>query len=455
MKILASTLRVPLWLAILVAMVGCIALVVLGALGALYSMPGAQSAVVWFWFALIAVYFSARAFCYYHGRETSLLEILGTVAALHALALSAFFWGPLVHRTGRVLVAELIDQDFRIFIAIFVSLWIFICILITLRYERLGRFDGTRAQLACAIVICGVLLLIVAGVQIVIPGFQQIYESFGADLPEPTRLLLAVHPAWHVISVTAVVMAGCIPVISRLRVTVRRRMFDGLIGLLVFTNLALIAGLSVMFLPMFPMCGPLLETGFTGPPHGFTRLHAAAILGRADSVRRLIARGEPMEARDIHGLTPLQYAVSRNRIDAARALLGHGARPDTFDPSGRVPLHSAVAALANQSDTSLELLELLLKHGAPIDAPTQFGVTALHIAVLSGRSDIATLLLARGADVNAVAMQGTPLDSAHKEKNSMLVELLVQHGAVRATEQEWAAKKGIVQTPAERPGFCG
>jgi ankyrin repeat protein len=69
--------------------------------------------------------------------------------------------------------------------------------------------------------------------------------------------------------------------------------------------------------------------------------------------------------------------------------------------------------VATRSGAGPELVELLLNHGAPIDAPTESGVTLLHIAVLYGRSDIVTLLLLRSADVNAIAAQGTldPLDT--------------------------------------------
>lgn len=49
----------------------------------------------------------------------------------------------------------------------------------------------------------------------------------------------------------------------------------------------------------------------------------------------------------------------------------------------------------------MPVVRLLLDHHATIDAKTNRGNTALHIASLAGRSEIIRLLVERGADVNA------------------------------------------------------
>lgn len=59
------------------------------------------------------------------------------------------------------------------------------------------------------------------------------------------------------------------------------------------------------------------------------------------------------------------------------------------------------------------MVELLLKYGAAIDATTESGLTALHVASFMGAAGIVTYLIQHGADVNATTVRGeTPLHLA-------------------------------------------
>lgn len=70
---------------------------------------------------------------------------------------------------------------------------------------------------------------------------------------------------------------------------------------------------------------------------------------------------------------------------------------------------SSLLHLACQT-TDLGMLELLLQYGARINTPDSRGRTSLHHCILRGRTDLAKLLLSRGADPHAVDMDGkTPL----------------------------------------------
>jgi ankyrin repeat protein len=58
-------------------------------------------------------------------------------------------------------------------------------------------------------------------------------------------------------------------------------------------------------------------------------------------------------------------------------------------------------------------VELLLQHKADVDARDSYGATPIHIAIISGNSEMVRLLLTHGADVNASNNYGwTPLHSA-------------------------------------------
>ncbi len=79
-----------------------------------------------------------------------------------------------------------------------------------------------------------------------------------------------------------------------------------------------------------------------------------------------------------------------------------------------------------------QLAEALLKRGALVDARSTNAMesTSLHAAVAGQKTDLARLLLAAKADVNARQTGGwTPLHGAAQSGNRDLVELLIANGA--------------------------
>ena len=149
--------------------------------------------------------------------------------------------------------------------------------------------------------------------------------------------------------------------------------------------------------------------------------------------------------------SPLYYAA-RLWYDGARAvielLLEHGANINAKSYHGLTPLHLAVY----QADHTL--IELLLNHGADIHARTNtdsYGLggrftTPLHIAAESNpKSRSIATLLDHGADINAKADGGeTPLHMASSYNHLGIVALLLERGAdvnaeaVRGTALHWA-----------------
>jgi ankyrin repeat protein len=83
--------------------------------------------------------------------------------------------------------------------------------------------------------------------------------------------------------------------------------------------------------------------------------------------------------------------------------------------------------------------ELLLLEGGFVDLWSPDGFTALHLASFFGHEDVAAELLARGADVSAVArnpLRVQPLHSAAAGNHTGVVRVLLEHGADANARQE-------------------
>jgi len=93
------------------------------------------------------------------------------------------------------------------------------------------------------------------------------------------------------------------------------------------------------------------------------------------------------------GASALEGAVGRNRVAEAKHLYEKGATL-TSDPKWfRSPLGEAAG------EGHLEMVTLLLDHGADINARDGDGMTALCWAGYSGKDDVCQLLVQRGADL--------------------------------------------------------
>jgi hypothetical protein len=85
------------------------------------------------------------------------------------------------------------------------------------------------------------------------------------------------------------------------------------------------------------------------------------------------------------------------------------------------------------NDGHIEGVKQHLAAGTDVNAADENGWTALHQAAFKGRKEIAELLIAKGADVNAKKWGGdytgdTPLDTAIRRKHPEIADLLRKHG---------------------------
>ena len=148
----------------------------------------------------------------------------------------------------------------------------------------------------------------------------------------------------------------------------------------------------------------------------------AAATGYTARLREVVANDPSLvNAYSPDGFTPLGFAVFFSQPESVKALLDAGA--DVNLPSREsmkvTPLASAAAA------KQTELARVLIAHGANVNARGATGHVPLHEAAANGTVELVKLLIDSGADVNAKTDDGkTPLDFAIEYKRDEVVDLL-------------------------------
>ncbi len=148
----------------------------------------------------------------------------------------------------------------------------------------------------------------------------------------------------------------------------------------------------------------------------------ASATGATDRVRTLTKMDTSLvNAYSGDGFMPLGLAIFFGHRDTAEALLDAGANVNAASRETMkvTPLASAVAA--NQ----IELARLLIARGANVNAKAASDFTPLHEAAARGDIEFAKLLMDHGADVHAKSADGkTPLSFAEEHNRTEMVEFL-------------------------------
>jgi ankyrin repeat protein len=171
-------------------------------------------------------------------------------------------------------------------------------------------------------------------------------------------------------------------------------------------------------------------------------LYYAALCGFYELVHHLTVK-HPEQVNDRGGnhAYPLVAALSRNYLRVAELLLEHGAHAHV---RGDPPLCRAIEF---SDDARVDSVQLLLRHGACVNAGQRSLRTPLHFAAHEGCPEVARILLDRGADVHIWDNRGqVPLHLVSNSttgqlegKRSIVTRLLLEHGAdVNALDNDHA-----------------
>jgi hypothetical protein len=114
-----------------------------------------------------------------------------------------------------------------------------------------------------------------------------------------------------------------------------------------------------------------------------------------------------VDAASPHGETPLMMAALRGSLEWTQRLIERGA---AINREGWTPLHYAA------SSPEPRVVTLLLDRGALVDARAPTGNTALMMAARYGTEESVAVLLARGADARLI--NANNLDAADMARNA-------------------------------------
>jgi uncharacterized protein len=161
--------------------------------------------------------------------------------------------------------------------------------------------------------------------------------------------------------------------------------------------------------------------------HPAIALHEAYVRGDLDEVRSLL--GNPADFPNCRGFEGvgeiiLEYAIYWSPLPFIHELLELGANPNYEDHVG---FPSLIATLSTDRADKLEILKLLLSHGADMKQRGHNDWTPLHWAASHGDAPSVNFLLEHGADPNArtrIDNFATPLEEAQRCGHTAVIHLL-------------------------------
>jgi uncharacterized protein len=222
-----------------------------------------------------------------------------------------------------------------------------------------------------------------------------------------------------------------------------------------------------LFLGLFLIQGLVLQghaSAQTAPSlseeAAYRGLHAAALNGDSDLIRRLVERGANLEARDSYGRTPLHVAAYKSHEDALAVLVAAGGDINAYEHDAYdvvtiaavaddvEMLRRAISLGGNAKNITspydgtaliaaahlghVEVVKTLINAGAPLDHINNLGWTALIEAVVLGDGgpnhvETARALINAGADISIGDRGGvTPLRHARRRGYKNIVALFIK-----------------------------
>ncbi|KAG9849039.1 hypothetical protein KCU98_g4707, partial [Aureobasidium melanogenum] len=162
---------------------------------------------------------------------------------------------------------------------------------------------------------------------------------------------------------------------------------------------------------------------------GKTPLIAAAKAGNHDLCRLLLEKGGALvNFQALDDDTALIVAAEYGRLSTVQMMLKSRADVEIV---GRFKRTALLAAAIGREEQFQDVIRLLIRTGAGIDAQDIDGETALHSAARAGDLDLVRLLISKKAKINVKNDEGrSALDFACGENHLEIIQYLLKHDAV-------------------------
>ena len=144
-----------------------------------------------------------------------------------------------------------------------------------------------------------------------------------------------------------------------------------------------------------------------------------------ETLQEIIGHGADVNAKDKRGRTALLLSCFYRQVDSLKVLIEAGADPTINDEEDFSCIHAAV-----DGRCSTDVLQTLIDHGAHVNDKRKDGTSALIRSCRTGQSESVMFLLAAGADVNNVKLDGnTSLHVAvHGNCSKETLQNIIEHG---------------------------
>lgn len=169
-----------------------------------------------------------------------------------------------------------------------------------------------------------------------------------------------------------------------------------------------------------------------GIPNKTSPLHLAALVGFVPAIKALVDAGAHIELADESKLTPLQRVALSNQSETTEALLSVGALDSMKTKHKETPLLFAVAASSETDRANAKVIQALLNYGGSVNAFDESqGNTPLHEASkFNVNPESIEMIIKHGASIDAQNFQNeTPLHLAVRYNNFPAIVSLLDHSA--------------------------
>lgn len=216
--------------------------------------------------------------------------------------------------------------------------------------------------------------------------------------------------------------------------------------------------------------------------HPLPAIHEAVRALDIDALRRALEDGASIDQEDEGGWTPLYRACAdrgfcrasdyananvpeywhkrvADRVAVVRDLLNNGADPNvrcTNDSyGGESPLH---AAALDSAFPSSDIVTLLISAGGDVNAVDQGQFSVLYVAAQNGRAETVSQLIAAGADIHRkwrdafTPLEGATLDTSNSNYHTY-APLLRAGAELPPADRHNAYLKKIAATPGGFPAY--